>query len=68
MTNDAQLIADLGGPAKVAELLGFNKHGGIQRVQNWIARGIPYKVKVDHAKVFSRQKAKLQAAQPAATA
>jgi len=54
MTKDAQLIAHLGGPAKVAELLGLDKQGGTQRVQNWIARGIPYRVRVEHPKIFKK--------------
>lgn len=52
-TQDAQLIADLGGPAKVAELLKYDKqNGGVQRVQNWITRGIPPKVKLQFPEVF----------------
>lgn len=51
--NDADLIKALGGPTKVAELLGYDKAaGGVQRVQNWLTRGIPAQVKVDHPKVF----------------
>ena len=50
--NDAELIAHLGGPAKLSELLNYEKHGGVQRVQNWISRGIPSKVKVDHPEIF----------------
>lgn len=57
MSNDAQLIKDLGGPAQVAELLGYDKAaGGVQRVQNWIARGIPSKVKVERPDIFMRPK------------
>ncbi len=44
---DGALIEALGGPAKVAELLGYEKHGGTQRVHNWITRGIPSKVKLE---------------------
>lgn len=51
---DKKLIESLGGPAKVAELLGYEKHGGVQRVQNWLARGIPSKVKVEHPEIFLR--------------
>ena len=52
---DRELIRALGGPAKVARLLKFNtKSGGIQRVQNWMARGIPAKVKVDFPQIFMR--------------
>jgi hypothetical protein len=50
---DAARIALLGGPTKVAELLGFDKaQGGVQRVQNWLSRGIPSKVKLDHPHLF----------------
>jgi hypothetical protein len=53
MNNDADLIKALGGPTKVAELLGFDKAGGgVQRVQNWLTRGIPAQVKLDHPRVF----------------
>lgn len=51
---DSELIENLGGPTKVAELLNFDKAGGVQRVQNWIARGIPAQVKVDHPEIFMR--------------
>lgn len=50
---DADRIQELGGPAAVAKLLRFDvSKGGVQRVQNWMARGIPSKVKVDHAELF----------------
>lgn len=52
MRTDAELIADLGGPTKVAEMLNFPKHGGAQRVQNWLTRGIPAQVKIDHPEIF----------------
>jgi hypothetical protein len=52
MSPDKQLIDDLGGPTKVAELLGYDKHGGVQRVQNWTTRGIPPKVKLEHPELF----------------
>ena len=51
--NDAALIQELGGPARVAELLGYDKaKGGIQRVQNWLTRGIPSKVKLERPDLF----------------
>lgn len=50
--SDQQLIADLGGPAKVAEILGYPKQGGVQRVQNWLSRGIPARVKLEHPEIF----------------
>lgn len=50
---DAARIESLGGPTKVAKMLGFDKApGGVQRVQNWITRGIPSKVKLDHPHIF----------------
>ncbi|MDB5965169.1 MAG: putative phage protein [Polaromonas sp.] len=52
ITRDKQLINDLGGPSKVAEMLGLPKLGGQQRVQNWLARGIPAAVKVDRPDLF----------------
>lgn len=55
MSTDQKRIADLGGPARVAELLGLPKHGGVQRVQNWIARGIPAKVKLQRPDLFPYQ-------------
>lgn len=45
---DAPLIADLGGPTKVAKLLGFTP----QRVQNWLERGIPPAIKVKRPDLF----------------
>ena len=50
--NDTERITQLGGPTKVAELLNYEKSGGVQRVQNWLTRGIPSKVKVDHPEIF----------------
>lgn len=49
---DWALIVKHGGPAKVAELLGYAKDGGVQRVQNWKARGIPPAVKLAHPELF----------------
>ena len=49
---DAELIKNLGGPSKVAEILCFEKAGGAQRVQNWINRGIPSHIKVQYPKMF----------------
>lgn len=51
--DDKERIKSLGGAAKVAQLLGYSKEkGGIQRVHNWMTRGIPYKVKVEHPDLF----------------
>lgn len=52
MSNDKKLIENLGGAAKVAELLGYDKQGGVQRVHNWMTRGIPPKVKLEHPELF----------------
>lgn len=53
MMTDTEIIKSLGGPAKVAELLGFDKEkGGVQRVHNWMARGIPARVKLDFPYLF----------------
>ena len=50
---DAELIDQLGGPAEVARALGFDpKAGGVQRVQNWKARGIPEVIRLRHPEVF----------------
>lgn len=50
---DAELIRRLGGPASVAKLLRYDKRpGGVQRVSNWLKRGIPAAVKVKHPELF----------------
>jgi hypothetical protein len=49
---DWELITELGGPAKVAELLDYSKEGGVQRVQNWKHRGIPPAVKLARPDLF----------------
>lgn len=50
----AQVIDGLGGPTKVAELLGIiGKPGAVQRVSNWKRRGIPPAVLLRHAEVFA---------------
>lgn len=59
LESDKALIEELGGPAKVAELLGFDKDGGTQRVHNWLTRGIPSQVKLNHPDIFLKH---LQAA------
>lgn len=52
MKTDAQIIDDLGGAAKVAEMLGFDPEIGTQRVHNWKARGIPAAIKLKHLDIF----------------
>ncbi|WP_086922262.1 hypothetical protein [Variovorax sp. JS1663] len=48
---DADLIRQLGGPTRLAKRLGYGI-GGAQRVTNWLKRGIPAQVKVDHPDLF----------------
>lgn len=49
---DSELIEKLGGPARVAELLGFDKTNGTQRVHNWKARGVPARIKLARPDLF----------------
>ena len=50
--SDKQFILNLGGPTEVARLLGYDKKSGPQRVWNWMARGIPAKVKLENPELF----------------
>lgn len=52
--SDWTLITDLGGPAKVAEMLtaAGESECSVQRVQNWKYRGIPPAVKLKHPSMF----------------
>lgn len=50
---DSELIQALGGPTRVAELLGLSDRGAIQRVSNWKRRGIPPRMRLDHPRVFA---------------
>lgn len=52
---DAQIIDELGGPAKVAELLHLEEGGAVQRVYNWKKRGIPASVRLAHLDLFGHQ-------------
>jgi len=52
MNISAQTIDKLGGPKKVAELLGITVPGAIQRVSNWKRRGIPPAVLLQHHRIF----------------
>ena len=56
--NDKELLTQLGGPTKVAQLLGFDKKNGAPRVANWMARksGIPAQIKLDFPKLFQRKR------------
>lgn len=47
--SDKEIILKLGGSTKVAELLGFKDK---QRVQNWMKRGIPAKIKLQYPHIF----------------
>lgn len=51
LEQDRKLIADLGGPSAVAKRLQYAK-GGPQRVQNWLTRGIPPAVRLQHPDLF----------------
>jgi len=54
MKTHEQVIDSLGGPTKVAELLGIaHEQGAIQRVSNWKRRGIPPRVILEHPDVFA---------------
>lgn len=52
---DRELIKKLGGPTRVAELLKLPKYGGVQRVQNWMGRGIPSAIKVRYPAIFMQE-------------
>ena len=39
-------------PKEDAELIGIEKRGGAQRVQNWMVRGIPAAIKVQYPHLF----------------
>lgn len=50
---DKKLIQSLGGPAKVALKIGLDPSaGGVQRVHNWMTRGIPAAVRLSNLKLF----------------
>jgi hypothetical protein len=53
---DKELIQSLGGPAKVAGLLKLPKAGGVQRVSNWMTRGIPARMKLLHPVLMAKKK------------
>lgn len=38
----------------MARLLGMKNPGGTRRIHNWQTRGIPSKIKVDHAKTIAK--------------
>lgn len=62
---DSELIDALGGPARLAERLNLLPvQGRVQRVHNWRTRGIPARIRLDHADVFAAVAAAPAAAQP----
>ncbi|AZR94987.1 hypothetical protein BBB39_15375 [Bordetella trematum] len=62
---DAALIDGLGGPTATAKRLDIlDEPGAVQRVSNWKRRGIPARVRLDHAEVFA-EAAAAATAQPA---
>jgi len=63
MNADELLIKRLGGPAKVAAMLGYDKARGVQRVHNWCSRGIPARVKVARPDLFMQPTVALAADQ-----
>lgn len=51
--DQTHIIDRLGGPTKVAELLGIaSEPGAVQRVSNWKRRGIPARVLLDFPDIF----------------
>jgi len=51
----ARVIDELGGPTRVAELLGIiSVPGAVQRVSNWKRRGIPPAILLHHPDVFRK--------------
>lgn len=50
--DDSAIIDKLGGPAKVARLLGLPREIGTQRVHNWRHRGIPAAVRLAWPQYF----------------
>jgi hypothetical protein len=61
---DAELIKHYGGPTKLAKRLGFDEKGGVQRVQNWLSRGIPSYIKVRYPNLFLSFPARTKPTQP----
>lgn len=61
---DAELIDALGGPRSLCQQLGWAEDGGVQRVTNWRARGIPAQVKLDYPHIFLSAALKKAAEKP----
>ncbi len=62
MATDRDLIERLGGPSKLAKLLNYPKGRGAQRVHNWLKRGIPARVKLEHPSLFATPQGERKAA------
>lgn len=63
---DRDIILELGGPAELCRKLGFDpKAGGTQRVQNWMTRGIPDSVRLEHYELFKQAEEAVAAARMA---
>lgn len=60
---DADIIRALGGPTEVARRLGFTS-GGVQRVHNWLQRGIPARIKLEHPALFIARQGSAEPAAP----
>ena len=57
MNTEIDVIELLGGPKRVAEMLGISdKPGAIQRVVNWRRRGIPSRILIDHPEFHRKVK------------
>ena len=51
---DRDIITALGGPVKMAKLLGYDLPAGQWRVNNWVKRGIPPKVKLERPELLKK--------------
>lgn len=49
---DQEIISYHGGPTSFAKILGLTTPGSVQRVSNWLTRGIPADVKLQHPHLF----------------
>lgn len=58
---DSEIIQNLGGSTAVAKRLGLKTPSGARRVHNWISRGIPAQMKLDHPRLFSSKQAQTPA-------
>jgi hypothetical protein len=52
---DKALIESLGGARELVKLLKWDSNGGLQRINNWKARGIPPAIKIQYPKIFLRK-------------